>query len=45
MANVKKGVLVRAHEWWRHLRQWKRAFWKRQRKAERRDIERRVRES
>ena len=36
MATVKKGILVRAGEWWRHLRKTKRQFWKRHRKAERR---------
>ena len=33
MATMKKGITVRATEWWRHLRWAKRAFWKRQRKA------------
>ena len=28
MANVKKGQLVRAPEWWKHLRWVKRVFWK-----------------
>jgi hypothetical protein len=36
MATVKKGVLVPAGEWWKHLRWTKRAFWGRQRQAERR---------
>ena len=34
MANVKKGQLVRAPEWWKHLRWVKRVFWKRHRQAE-----------
>ena len=37
MANVKKGQLVASPEWWKHLRKMKRQFWKRQRKAERRE--------
>ena len=37
MANVKKGQLVPAGEWWKHLRGAKRVFWKRQRKADRRE--------
>lgn len=37
MANVKKGQLVLAGEWWKHLRWTKRAFWKRQRKADQRE--------
>lgn len=34
MATMKKGILVRAGEWWKHLRWTKRLFWKRHRKAE-----------
>ena len=35
MATVKQGILVRAGEWWKHLRPWmKRRFWKKHRKAE-----------
>jgi hypothetical protein len=34
MATVKKGITVRAPEWWRHLRRCKRQFWKRQRAAD-----------
>lgn len=36
MAHVQKGILVRPPQWWKHLRDWKRVFWKRHRKAERR---------
>jgi hypothetical protein len=36
MATVKKGILVHAGEWWKHLRWTKRMFWKRHRKAEKR---------
>ena len=39
MANVKKGQLVAAGEWWKHLRWTKRAFWKRQRQADRREAD------
>lgn len=39
MANVKKGQLVAAREWWKHLRWTKRAFWKRQRQADRREAD------
>lgn len=38
MATVKKGILVHAGEWWKHLRYMKRPFWKKHRKAERRLI-------
>lgn len=37
MANVKKGILVPPPQWWKHLKGFKRVFWKRHRKAERRD--------
>lgn len=33
MANVKQGHLVKAGQWWKHLKDWKREFWKRNRKA------------
>ncbi len=36
MATMKKGIAVRAPQWWKHLRDWKRFFWKKQRKADQR---------
>lgn len=46
LATVKKGILVSAGEWWKHLRKRKahRPFWKRQRIAEKREIRDEVRE-
>jgi hypothetical protein len=44
MATVKKGILSRAQEWWKHLRGTKRPFWKRERKAAKRDISKRLSE-
>lgn len=44
MATVKKGILTRAPQWWRHLRDWKRIFWKRERGTARRDAKVRARE-
>ena len=38
MAHVKKGHLVRAPEWWKHLRKVKRILWKRHRQAEKTEI-------
>jgi len=38
MANVKKGNLTPPPQWWRHLRDWKRVFWKRERKAAKRSL-------
>ena len=40
MATVKKGTLTSPPEWWKHLRWTKRAFWKRERKAAKREGER-----
>lgn len=38
MAGVKKGTLTRPPQWWRHLRDWKRVFWKSERKAHKKEI-------
>jgi hypothetical protein len=32
MAHVQKGLTTRAPQWWKHLRAWKRVFWKKERK-------------
>jgi hypothetical protein len=37
MASVKKGILVPSPQWWKHLRSWKRIFWKKHRKVEKRE--------
>lgn len=39
MATVKKGILTDSPEWWKHLRKTKRAFWKRERRAAKREGE------
>ncbi len=39
MATVKKGQLVAAGEWWKHLRWTKRGFWKRQRQADKKEAQ------
>ena len=44
MATVKKGTLTGAPEWWKHLRKTKRVFWKRERKAAKREGERQTHE-
>lgn len=38
MANVKQGTLTRSPQWWKHLRDWKRPFWKAERRAHDADI-------
>lgn len=42
MATVKKGILTRSPEWWKHLKWAKRVFWKRERKAAKQDIQGRL---
>lgn len=39
MANVKKGVLTAAPQWWKHLRWAKRVFWKSERQAHKKEID------
>jgi hypothetical protein len=34
MSTKKKGLLTTSGEWRRHLRDWKRRFWKRERRAD-----------
>ena len=41
MATVKKGILTLARQRWKHLRKWKRVFWKTERKAQARDTAKR----
>lgn len=38
MAHKKKGVTVAAAQRWKHLRKWKRNFWKRQRLSDKRMV-------
>lgn len=38
MANVKQGNLVRAPQWWKHLKDFKRVFWKSERQAHKKEI-------
>jgi hypothetical protein len=40
MANVKKGNVTAAPQWWKHLREFKRVFWKGERQAQKRMVER-----
>jgi hypothetical protein len=34
MANVKKGNVAAPPQWWKHLREWKRVFWKKERRKQ-----------
>jgi hypothetical protein len=43
MANVKQGNISKSPQWWKHLRkEWKRIFWKKERKAQQREIKKEV---
>jgi hypothetical protein len=44
MANKKQGNLTSAPQWWKHLRDWKRIFWKSERNAQKKDIKDRIKE-
>jgi hypothetical protein len=44
MAHVRKGLLTPAPQWWKHLRDWKRIFWKRERKTAKRQTRKCLRE-
>ncbi len=38
MASVKKGTLTRPPQWWKHLREYKKFFWKSERQAYKKEI-------
>lgn len=38
MASVKKGILTESPQWWKHLKDWKRVFWHKERKASKKEI-------
>jgi len=44
MANKKQGNLTPSPQWWKHLRDWKRIFWKSERSAQKKDIRDRSKE-
>ena len=44
MATVKKGILTDSPEWWKHLLKTKRVFWKRERRAAKREGEKQAQE-
>jgi hypothetical protein len=46
MSTVKKGILTKSPEWWKHLRKFnKRIFWSQERKAGKKDINKRLEDS
>ena len=38
VAHKQQGILTRSPQWWKHLRDWKRVFWKSERQAQKRDV-------
>lgn len=44
MAHKHKGQLTAAPQWWKHLKEYKRIFWKAERKAQQRDIQSRLKD-
>jgi hypothetical protein len=38
MAHKHKGQLTPAPQWWKHLKDWKRVFWKTERQAHKKEI-------
>lgn len=38
MANVKQGNIKSSPQWWKHLKDWKKVFWKSERQAQKRKI-------
>ncbi len=41
MAHKRKGQLTPSPQWWKHLKDWKRVFWKSERQAQKKDIKER----
>ena len=41
MANKKQGNLTAPPQWWKHLRDWKKVFWKSERAAQKKDTKER----
>lgn len=44
MGSKKQGQLTRPPQWWKHLKDFKRIFWKKERGAEKREIRRETEE-
>lgn len=39
MANVKQGNATKPPQWWKHLKDWKKVFWRAERRAWKKTIE------
>ena len=44
MANVKQGNQTSSPQWWKHLKDWKHVFWKSERQAHNRQIQKQLRD-
>jgi hypothetical protein len=44
VAHKHQGQLSPAPQWWKHLKDWKRVFWKTERQAQKRDTQKREKE-
>jgi hypothetical protein len=38
MAHKQQGILTKSPQWWKHLKDWKRVFWKTERQAQKKEI-------
>ena len=38
MAHKQQGNLTKSPQWWKHLREWKRVFWKAERRAQKKEM-------
>lgn len=44
MAHKRKGQLTPSPQWWKHLKDWKRVFWKSERQAHKKEIKKNERD-
>lgn len=42
MASTKKGTLAKPLQWWKHLKEYKKIFWKTERRLTKKDIRKRL---
>ena len=42
MASIKKGTLAKPLQWWKHLKEYKKIFWKTERRLTKKDIRKRL---
>ena len=42
MSSIKKGTLAKPLQWWKHLKEYKKIFWKTERRLTKKDIRKRL---